>query len=291
MTPLGDPEQAGRTTLMPYWDRVANDYAATDPLGAVCYPAAPAWFNRFYARFQLRAVERMLGTLPFAGTRALDVGCGSGRWTRWLQSRGATAVGIDPTVGMLQAAKRLSPGVEFHAMSATNIDLPAESFDLVMAVTVIQHLHPEEQEHAAAAMRRVLKTGGNLFVFDLIDERDPGRVVFPRSAERWIDLYARHGMRLVRWTGQEHVPLMRLLQALVRSQKSATSSAEDVTAPSVLEKIGRRRAAFLPLWPIIQLSYPLEVLCERWLADARARHGCFLFHKSAVAEAARSDQR
>jgi SAM-dependent methyltransferase len=169
-------------------------------------------------------------------------------------------------------------------MSATKIDLPATSFDLAMAVTVIQHLRPAEQEEAAAAMCRVVKPGGHLFVFDLIDEHDPGRVVFPRSPRGWIDLYAREGMQIVHWEGQEYVPLIRMLEKLLRRRTGAAASSEDVTAPSVLEKIGRRPALFLPLWPIIQLSYPLEVLCERWLPGERARHGCFLFRKSDGAE-------
>jgi SAM-dependent methyltransferase len=280
MTPDGGAEKAGRTALMPYWDRVATHYAATDPLGAVCYPAAPPWFNRFYAYFQLRAVERMIGNLSLAGARVLDVGCGSGRWSRWAQSHGATAIGIDPTAAMLDTARRLSPGIEFHQMSATSIDLPAESFDLVMAVTVIQHLRLDEQDEAAKAMCRVVRPGGYLFVFDLIDQHDPGRVVFPRTPDTWIDLYRRHGAHLVRWEGQEYVPLIRLLTALLPRQTGAAATSGDVTDPSVLEKVGRRRAAFLPLWPIIQLSYPLEVLCERLVPAERARHGCFLFRKA-----------
>lgn len=263
---------------MPYWDRVASRYAAADPLAAVCYPAAPRWFNRFYAHFQMRAVERMLGTLPLAGVRALDVGCGGGRWTRWLAGRGADAVGIDPTAAMLETARRLSPGLTFHRMSATTIDFPADSFDLVMAVTVIQHLRPVEQEQAAAAMCRVVGPGGHLFVFDLIDQRDPGRVVFPRTPEQWIALYRAHDMQLVRWEGQEYVPLMRALTALLPSQ-TGQAAETNVTAPSMLERIGARRAAFAALWPVIQVSYPLESLCERLLQPARARHGCFLFRK------------
>ncbi len=269
----------GDTTLMPYWDRVASRYAATDPLAAVCYPAAPPWFNRFYAHFQLRAVARMLGDLPLRGAPALDVGCGSGRWSRWLAERGAEPIGIDPTAAMLETARRLSPGVTFHRMSATTIDLPDAAFDLVMAVTVIQHLRPVEQERAAAAMSRVLRAGGHLFVFDLIDQRDPGRVVFPRRPEEWIDLYRRQGLTLVRWEGQEFVPLMRALTALLPSQ-TGKAAESDVTAPSMLERIGARRAAFASLWPVIQMSYPLESLCERWLPAARARHGCFLFRKT-----------
>lgn len=264
---------------MPYWDRVASRYAASDPLAAVCYPAAPPWFNRFYARFQARAVTRMLGALPLEGKRALDVGCGGGRWTRWLAERGADPVGIDPTAAMLDTARRLSPGLTFQRMSATTIDFPADTFDLVMAVTVIQHLRPVEQEEAAVAMCRVLRPGGHLFVFDLIDARDPGRIVFPRPPEDWIDMYQRQGTQLVRWEGQEYVPLMRVLTAMLPSQ-TGKAAESNVTAPSVLERMGARRAAFLVLWPIIQMSYPLESLCERLLPAARARHGCFLFRKA-----------
>jgi len=270
---------AGPTALTPYWDRVANEYAARDPLGAVCYPAAPRWFNRFYARFQVRAVERVLNTLPLAGARCLDVGCGSGRWSRWLAARGAKVVGIDPTPGMLETARRLSPGIELHRMSATDIALPPESFDLVLSVTVIQHLRPAEQARAAVAMCRTLKPGGTLFVLDLIDQRDPGRLVFARRPEEWIALYRAEGMELVRWMGQEYVPLIRALTALVPSQRRRAAAGEDVAAPSVIEDAGRHPLVFAALWPVIQLSYPLELLCERLLPDAWGRHGAFLFRK------------
>jgi len=276
-----DPRTAGQTTLMPYWDRVASQYAGTDPLGAVCYPAAPLWFNRFYAFFQLRAVERMLAGKTFAGARCLDVGCGSGRWSRWLAARGAEVTGIDPTAAMLAMARKLSPGgVSFEAMSATDLAFPPDSFDLVTAVTVIQHLRPAEQERAAAAMGRVLRPGGTLFVFDLIDRHDPGRIVFPRAPEEWIELYRRVGLELVRWEGQEFVPLIRALVAVASLRGRRRD--EEVTAPSMLEQVGRRKLAFAPLWPVMQLSYPLEHLCERWLPARYARHGCFLFRKPAA---------
>lgn len=279
MTMQGKVSPPSRTALMPYWDRVAGRYAATDPLGAVCYPAAPPWFNRFYAYFQLRAVERLLKGFPVAGVDALDVGCGSGRWSRWLAARGARVVGIDPTTAMLETARNLSPAVTFELMSATDLGFPESSFDLVMAVTVIQHLRPAEQERAAQAMCRVLRPGGTLFVFDLIDQRDPGRVVFPRTPEAWIDLYRRQGMELVRWEGQEYVPVIRALLALRALRRRPAQAEADITAPSALEQAGRRPAAFWPLWPLIQVSYPLEFACEHLLPSRAARHGCFLFRK------------
>ena len=271
-----DDKANGTTTLMPYWDRVASRYAAEDPLAAVCYPAAPRWFNRFYAYFQLRAVTRMLADEQLAGMRALDVGCGSGRWSRWMRDRGAHVTGIDPTPAMLETAERLSPGVEFRRMSATDIDFPTDTFDFVLSVTVIQHLHPEEQVKAVASMCRVLKPGGRIFLLDLIDHNDPGRLVFPRRPEAWINLYQENGVRLVRWEGQEYVPLIRMLTALLPSQRNHGG---DVKAPSVIEDIGKKRHIFFATWPIIMLSYPLELLCEKIMPSEWGRHASFLFEK------------
>lgn len=271
-----DDKAPATTTLMPYWDRVASTYAAEDPLAAVCYPAAPRWFNRFYAYFQVRSVTRMLASESFVGKRALDVGCGSGRWSRFLRDRGAQVTGVDPTPGMLETAERLSPGVEFRRMSATQIDLPPASFDFVLSVTVIQHLRPEEQAKAAASMCRLLKPGGRLFVLDLIDHNDPGFLVFPRRPEEWIALYEGQGMKLVRWEGQEYVPLIRALTSLLPSQRN---KAKEHTVPSVIEKVGARRTIFLATWPIIQLSYPLEILCEKLMPPGWGRHASFLFEK------------
>lgn len=273
--------RAEDTALRPYWDRVAAAWAADDPLGAVCYPGMPAWFNRFHARAQLRAVERMLAPLPLRGRRCLDVGCGSGRWTRWLAERGAHATGVDPTAAMLAVARRASPAADLRAMSATRLELEDASFDLVMSVTVVQHLEPAEQEAAAREMARVLRPGGHLFTVDLIDARDPGHIVFPRPPEDWIELYRGRGLSLQRWSGQDFAPLLRLpaaLLSLLRARK-----ATEVAAPTILEGMAGARWLHLALRPVIAASYPLEELSERLLPARWARHGCFLFEKVALA--------
>ncbi|HEX3358518.1 MAG TPA: class I SAM-dependent methyltransferase [Tepidisphaeraceae bacterium] len=42
-----------------------------------------------------------------------DVGCGSGRETGWLAENGFAAIGIDPSEGLLEEARRRHPGVRF----------------------------------------------------------------------------------------------------------------------------------------------------------------------------------
>jgi SAM-dependent methyltransferase len=279
-----DPPGAGDTELQPYWDRVSRTYAPDDPLAAVCYPGAPVWLNRFFAGLQWSTVTGMLTDRQVAGARALDVGCGFGRWTRWLTEHGAEAVGVDPTEGMLRAARAASdPSIEYRRMSATALDFPDGSFDLVTCITVVQHLEPSEQESAIAEMARVLRPGGEAVVLDLVDLGDDGKIVYPRSARDWIRTYESRGLRLERWKGQEFVPLIRGFRWLAeRGSALLGVGANQREGASLLEKTrgrGAFRAAYGALWVLVQLSRALEPPC-RWILPAGwARHGCFVFKK------------
>lgn len=272
------------TDLQPYWDRVSQTYAADDPLAAVCYPGAPEWLNRFFANLQWKSVTRILESRRVEGVRALDIGCGFGRWTRWLAQQGADAVGVDPTEGMLEAARRASPpSIEYLNMSATALDFPDDHFDLVTCVTVLQHLEPNEQEAAIAEIARVLRPGGDAVVLDLIDLGDKGKVVYPRSASDWFRSYQSHGLRVERWEGQEFVPLIRGFRWLAERVGALIGLGSDQrVGPSLLEKTHGRgvfRLAYVGLWCLVQLSKPLEPLCRWALPSGWARHGCFVFRK------------
>lgn len=264
---------------------MSETYAPDDPLAAVCYPGAPAWLNRFFAGLQWRVVTRILASRGIRGKRALDVGCGFGRWTRWLAEHGALAVGVDPTEGMLTAARRASPeSIDYRRMSATALDFPEGQFELVTCITVIQHLRPAEQETAVAELARVLKPGGEAVILDLIDLGDRGEVVYPRAASEWIDVYESHGLRVEHWEGQEFVPLIRGFRWVAErlGPLLGLSSTDQRDGQSLLEQTRGRssfRLAYGGLWVIAQLSRPLEPVC-RWLLPADwARHACFVFRK------------
>jgi SAM-dependent methyltransferase len=275
---------AGDTDLQPYWDRVSETYAADDPLAAVCYPGAPVWLNRFFAGLQWRMVTRVLGSRRLKGARALDIGCGFGRWTRWLAQHGANAIGVDPTQGMLEAAGRASPdSIEYLKMSATALDFPDDHFDFVTCITVIQHLEPDEQEAAIAELARVLRPGGSAVVLDLIDLGDRGKIVYPRAAPEWFRSYEARGLSVQHWEGQEFVPLIRGFRWLAERVGALIGLGSDQReGPSLLEKTQGRgpfQLAYAGLWILVQLSKPLEPLCRWVLPPGWARHGCFVFRK------------
>jgi SAM-dependent methyltransferase len=186
---------------------------------------------------------------------------------------------------MLEAARRASPAsVAYRPMSATALDYPDGHFDLVTCITVIQHLERHEQEAAIGELARVLRPGGEAVVLDLIDLRDRGKIVYPRSPADWLRSYESHGMKLVRWEGQEFVPLIRGFRWIAEraARPLGLASTDQKEGPSLLERThgrGAFRVAYLGLRVLVELSRPLEPICRSLLPATWARHGCFVFRK------------
>lgn len=99
---------------------------------------------------------------PKPGERILDVACGTGTSTVALTRKGATAVGLDFSTGMIMEARRRHPGIEFVQGDATALPFGDGEFD---AVTVSFGLRNVKDPHLALAeMFRVLKPGGRVVI-------------------------------------------------------------------------------------------------------------------------------
>lgn len=147
------------------------------------------------------------------GRAVLDIGCGPGTITYGLAERVAPGrvVGIDRESGPLDAADRRAEergldNLTFRVGDAYALDLPDDSFDVVHAHQVLQHL--TDPVAALVEMRRVCRPGGVVAVRDA----DYAAMTWhPASAalDRWLDVYrrvARHndaepdaGRRLKSW--------------------------------------------------------------------------------------------
>jgi ubiquinone/menaquinone biosynthesis C-methylase UbiE len=69
--------------------------------------------------------------------RALDVGCGEGRFCRMLRANGIPVVGIDPTEELLAAARRRDARGEYQIARAESLPFPDASFDLVVSYVTL----------------------------------------------------------------------------------------------------------------------------------------------------------
>jgi 2-polyprenyl-3-methyl-5-hydroxy-6-metoxy-1,4-benzoquinol methylase len=57
--------------------------------------------------------------------RALDVGCGEGRFCRMLKAVGVTAIGIDPTQALVEQARRRDPSGDYRIGKSENLQFEA----------------------------------------------------------------------------------------------------------------------------------------------------------------------
>jgi 2-polyprenyl-6-hydroxyphenyl methylase/3-demethylubiquinone-9 3-methyltransferase len=130
--------------------------------------------------FRLRAVLDALG--PLAGCRVLDLGCGKGRFGRYLAARGAAVVGID----LSQAMLRHACGLPRVRASGRRLPFPASCFDVVVALEVLEHVPAVEP--VLEEIARVLRSGGRLAIVgknaSALDARRPW---LPSLVLKWID--------------------------------------------------------------------------------------------------------
>ena len=103
--------------------------------------------------------------------RLLHVGCGPGTITLDLAARVAhgCTVGVDREAGVIAEAQRLLEnrrisGVEFRTADAYALEFDDQTFDVVHAHQLLQHL--ADPVGALVEMRRVLRPGGLLAVRD-----------------------------------------------------------------------------------------------------------------------------
>jgi 2-polyprenyl-6-hydroxyphenyl methylase/3-demethylubiquinone-9 3-methyltransferase len=164
-----------------------------------------------------------------AGLRILDVGCGGGLLSEPLARRGGQVVGIDASPGNVAAARRhaASQGVavDYRLGDPGQALAPAESFDLVLALEVVEHVQ-DVAAFVGTVARHVAPDGLLLastidrtwksFIFAIVGAEYVLRVL-PRGTHQWqrfvrpSELAAaasRAGLQQIDLRGMRYLPLV-----------------------------------------------------------------------------------
>jgi SAM-dependent methyltransferase len=109
----------------------------------------------------LDAIDHVVSRIaPQPGETCLDVATGTGWTARRIKRRGANVIGIDIGVGVIEAAKKLDPDIDFRVGDAEQLAFPDEAFDLLTSTFGVMFVaHPED---ATRELARVCKRGGRL---------------------------------------------------------------------------------------------------------------------------------
>lgn len=112
------------------------------------------------------AVDAILDTLPVGD--ALDVACGTGRFTQRLVARGHRVVGVDASPEMLDVARPKVPDADFHVGRLDDLPVPDASVDLVLCALALSHV--PDLAPVLAEFARVVRPGGHVVIDDVSHE-------------------------------------------------------------------------------------------------------------------------
>jgi len=141
-----------------------------------------AGYERFMARWSSAVGAIFLEWIaPPAGARWLDVGCGTGAFTKLVLDKcsPAAVVAVDPSAEQIQFARQepIARQVEFQVVDGQSLPFPSGAFDVVASALVINFI--PDRPRAIAEMRRVGRPGGWVagYVWDFAGKRAPGSLI------------------------------------------------------------------------------------------------------------------
>jgi ubiquinone/menaquinone biosynthesis C-methylase UbiE len=173
---------------------------------------------------QRRALDPWLDVEP--GARVLDVGCGVGRWSTMLAARGAHVTGIDLSPTMIREARRRAAGLHvadrcrFMVQDLAQLEA-GEEFDVVLGVTVLQHiLDSKAWRSAVQRMTEHLAPGGRMVLLEAAPERLAQQcnttIFHARQRSEYLQLFDECGLKLRALTGVDPAPFRIWLLPHVR---------------------------------------------------------------------------
>jgi SAM-dependent methyltransferase len=101
--------------------------------------------------------------------RALDIGCGAGRWAEVLSGRTASYLGIDFSASLLKLAERFrAPGVSFQCLPAQEVSPAALAlpppFDLFICSGILIYLNDDDVLRLGQRIAAMAAPGARLYL-------------------------------------------------------------------------------------------------------------------------------
>jgi len=132
----------------------------------------------------------LLRHLPERCDSVLELGCGTGEFSRRLAQRARRVVALDLSPEMIRVARARSaryPNIDFLVGDMTVLPLTGARFDCVASLNTLHHVN---SRLALRSMRAVLRHGGTLLIADRLDR--PGLRHLPINVLAGVVRWVRH---------------------------------------------------------------------------------------------------
>ncbi|MEW6521164.1 MAG: class I SAM-dependent methyltransferase [Thermodesulfobacteriota bacterium] len=147
-----------------------------DPRKLLAIPVFYSLFRKFIGRDSVRRQYSESHIRAQPGQHVLDIGCGTGDILAFLPEVQYVGFDIDPDY--IQAAQQRygSRGTFFCQPVGEGLNVPAASFDIVIAHGILHHLDDDEAKTLFRIAHKALKPGGRLITFDGCFSDDQSRL-------------------------------------------------------------------------------------------------------------------
>ncbi len=199
-----------------HWDeiqQIGTDY--TDLAEVEAYDARMAGFRDIE-----RENRKMLDALALRpGAALLEIGCGTGRFSRAAAARGLKVTAVDVSQVMLEFLKIKSreEGLEDiilqHAGFLT-MDFPEESFDAAVSGAALHHLPDLWKHQALKNVNRVLKPNGRFILKDVVFSFDYDNPL-EKCLEKFAGNFPHMRKEVARHAAQEFSTLDWIMEGLL----------------------------------------------------------------------------
>ena len=134
--------------------------------------------NNHYHKFLLKQ-------LPLHCESVLDIGCGTGAFSRLLAERCDLVVALDLSPNMIKVAKQHSrehTNIDFQVADILKWKLPVQQFDGIISIAAVHHL---PLENLLPSLKNALKPGGKLVILDLLEHESLHDIISDLIAVPW----------------------------------------------------------------------------------------------------------
>jgi SAM-dependent methyltransferase len=149
-----------------HYDRIGVEYEAH-----YGDPCSQRYRDKFFH-------QPMFEGMNLSGMKVIEAMCGSGQTTQYLISQGAQVTGLDISDNTIMSFNKRWPETQAVCASILDSGLNSDSYDAVVIVGGLHHLHPNV-DAAIDEIHRVLKSGGYLCF------AEPHKGSFPDLVRRW----------------------------------------------------------------------------------------------------------
>jgi len=283
-----EQEKLSADQMAEYYREVHRKCLETKPndnLAPIIYPTEPRCVNCFTSFAHHLGMQKAFAFLKsnlgsLSARCVLDLGCGRGRWTKKYASLGCRVTGVDISFEAVKALAQEMPEHHFLRQDISKLIVPAETFDIVNSVTVLQHMPVDLQSEAVRRAAAALKKGGYLVLLENTAEFG-SPIVFPHRPEEWTSMGEAAGLEPCACWGSNYEILSRTFlpyaRRLLRGSKPRSGYVAEAGASMQRRPVNPRlRAARRTLMALG--SFPLEWLASK-LPLFEPSHRVMIFRK------------